>query len=349
MSDLPSPEDDLDHLSTVEREAAEWIVKQSENFSANDEAKLATWLALSPEHYRVYVEMAETSALLDGLKFRLPSMKTAKPTPKRHVLSRRASVWALSGLAASALVVTSILYVRAHRYDDFTDSAVTALGERRQLDLPDGSTVLLNTDSAIEVAFAANERHLRLVRGEAFFTVAKNPRRPFVVEAGNMTVRAVGTAFDVRLRQDALNVLVTEGKVRVNHVVDANSPAPNTPVIEGPILSAGHFGEIALEKALKPLAEALVVSEVEPRSIKNTLAWQEGRLEFSDTTLAEVVAEFNRYNRHQIVITDPELAARRFGGAFASHQSEPFLELLEQSFGVVAISRGDKTEIRLGK
>jgi transmembrane sensor len=113
-----------------------------------------------------------------------------------------------------------------------------------------------------------------------------------------------------------------------------------------PLLEVGHMARVAFDSDRAPAPEGLVVSAIEERVMKSALAWQEGRLEFFETPLAEVVAEFNRYNRHKIVIADPELAARRFGGAFASHQIEPFLELLEQSFGVVAEHHSTETVIR---
>jgi len=253
----------------------------------------------------------------------------------------------MAGLAAMLVLGFGLWFLQLRARDHFEQIASTQLGETRRVELPDGSTAVLNTNTVVEFSFDKEERRVRLLGGEAYFTVAKNPARPFIVQAGRLAVRAVGTAFDVRLHTDSLSVLVTEGKVSVNNVVPRSeageAPVPARTI---PILAAGHMGRLALDPDRAPSPEGMLVSAMEERGLRNALAWQEGRLEFFDTPLSEVVAEFNRYNRHKLVITDPELAAQRFGGGFASHEAEPLLELLEQSFGVVTEVRGSETLLR---
>jgi transmembrane sensor len=242
------------------------------------------------------------------------------------------------------------------------------LGELRGVARPDGSIVQLNTDSAVNVQFSSSERRLRLTRGEAHFTVARNRVRPFTVSAGGVDVRAVGTVFNVRLRSAAVEVLVTEGNVMVGderqrpHPIGAESadvrdaPPPDgsadagrlsPPSLANRALAAGEKITIPLvprSSAVSTPATSVVVPVVE---IERTLAWQERRLEFVSAPLAEMVAEFNRYNRRKLVIVDAALAAQRFGGVFRLDDSSGFVRTLEVNFGVVAEQRADATILRL--
>lgn len=226
---------------------------------------------------------------------------------------------------------------------------VTEVGGFRRYELPDGSVATLNTDSRIEVGYTESERRVALVRGEAHFEVMKDKVHPFIVSAGGVDVRAVGTAFNVRYRAEGVEVMVTEGKVAV-----AGPEAPKA-VTQGDVTPVkGEAAEplylIAGERTVVSLAPdqppAPVVT-VAPSEIKQALAWQERRLEFEETPLALMVEEINRYNRTKLVIADPRLAGRTFGGSFPSGDYEAFVRLLEQNFGVVAERRSDEIRLRL--
>lgn len=334
-------------LTESERVAAEWVLRQAQGLTVEQERDLARWLAEDPRHGGLLAEMEATARLLDGMKFQKPAPPAAGPAAAGGLTRRR--FLAAAGLAA-AVAVGLVTWRSADREPAaYTLSAATGLGEFRRLDLPDGSRVLLNTSSAVEITYGEHARRVRLLSGQAFFEVAKNPARPFIVQAGKVAVRAVGTAFEVRLREATLDVLVTEGRVRVSGEVPADPSVPAGGVDLGPELGVGHRAQLALDADRASRSAAMVVSTVEPRALSAATAWQEGRLAFFDQPLADVVAEFNRYNRHKIVIADEVLAARRFGGGFASHEVEPFIELLEQSFGVVAEQRGAETVLRRGR
>lgn len=334
-------------LTESERVAAEWVLRQAQGLSADQERDLARWQAEDPRHGGLLAEMEETSRLLDGMKFQSPAAPVATSEAQPAVSRRRF----LRGIGiAAAVALGFVTWQFAGRSPaDFTLSASTGLGEFRRLDLPDGSQVILNTDTSVEIAYDDRVRQVRLLGGQAFFEVAKNPARPFIVQAGKVAVRAVGTAFEVRLRAATLDVLVTEGRVRVSGEVPSDPSVPSGGVDLGPELVVGHRAQLALDADRASRSAAMVVSTVEPRALRAATAWQEGRLAFFDQPLADVVAEFNRYNRRKIVIADEGLAARRFGGGFASHQVEPFIELLEQSFGVVVEQRGEETVLRRGR
>jgi transmembrane sensor len=205
----------------------------------------------------------------------------------------------------------------------------TTSGGYQRMTLPDGSVVELNASSEVRVKYSANERRVQLLRGEANFIVAKNKARPFWVEAGLVSVRAVGTAFNVRLGLREVEVLVTEGRVEVNHEALA-APAAAFPV-ELPVLVAGQRLVIPLEAQMTQIE----VQALSPAMICETLAWQGPRLVFVETPLAEVAAQFNQHNPVQLVLGDPELAALPVGGSFKAENVEAFVRLLASDSDIV--------------
>ena len=332
----------------AEKQAAQWVLRRQKPLSPREERAFAKWLE-TPEHAVLFAEMSETSEMLDGLRIHAPEGTVPFETPAFP--ARRRTGWIKISAVAAGLALAGWLGWRqfAPAYRAYAVSVATDVGGLRTVDLPDGSIIRLNTDSEVQVTYSRAERRLRLIHGEAYFSVAKNPNRPFWVEVGPVAVRAVGTAFNIRMQPDAVSVLVTEGKVRV---VDGDGRiAAQTKAIEdmGPLLTVGHLGQVPIDAKPSQACESMVVSSVAPRALQSVMAWQQGRLDFYERPLSEVVAEFNRYNHHKIVIADAALASRRFGGAFASHQIAPLLELLEQSFGVVSEEHADETVIRLAK
>lgn len=338
----------------VETAAAEWVLRREHGMHGEDQRAFRRWLDQDPGHARVFAEMEETSRLLDRMRTDAP--REASPSARATGAQRRPVSYVPYLRAALAVAaVVAVVFVGWQKLavaaPTFVESAATQVGGLRELDLPDGSVVLLNTSTAIKVSYLESERRVELLRGEAYFTVAKNPSRPFWVQAGQVAIRAVGTAFNVRLLPTAVDVLVIEGKVRVGEVNGDHLPSSpsNQAVDAGSLLTGGHIAQVPLGANLAPFPAAMIITPIESRAANSALAWRQGRLEFFDTPLSEVVAEFNRYNQHKIVIDDPVLASRRFGGAFASHHIKPLLELLQQSFGVVSENRGDETVIRLAR
>ncbi|HRG57142.1 MAG TPA: FecR domain-containing protein, partial [Lacunisphaera sp.] len=203
-------------------------------------------------------------------------------------------------------------------------------------------------------AFPPAERRIRLERGEAHFTVAKNPDRPFIVEAGGVSVRAVGTAFNVRLDSKAVEVLVTEGKVRVDDTASGRSllAAPAgvdpavLPTLGHPILGAGQ--KVVVTPEAERVSAGIAATAVSVDEIQRTLSWQERRLDFDLAPLSEIVAEFNRYSRHKLVIGDPVLAEKRFGGSFRPDDQAGFVRMLQENFGVTVQETETATVLRAG-
>jgi len=212
------------------------------------------------------------------------------------------------------------------------DRYATPVGGFASVPMADGSNVTLNTDSQIRIALTDAERRVELRHGEAFFEVSKDPTRPFVVRAGSKRVIAVGTKFSVRREGDDIEVIVTEGKVRVeDEGVARSSPAGGSADVfltPGSIARAGEAGLLVQRKTL-PEAE-------------EQLSWRTGMLLFRNQTLADAIAEFNRYNVRKIVIHDSAVAAMRIEGNFRATNVEAFVRLLESGFPVRAQNDGDQ-------
>lgn len=321
----------------VEAAAAVWLSLRDRGMSESETAEFMRWLQQSPKHGEIFAELDavwkdfDRAGAIRPAATTLPEPDLLEPRPAGR---RRAFLAGWRALAAAAAAV-AVGWLGWQQLAAARPTVETPVGAFQKFDLPDGSVVQLNTDSAIKVHYSEVERRIELLRGEAHFDVAKNPARPFVVAANRVAVRAVGTAFNVRLREDAVDVLVTEGKVQVNDTLRGASLLPAGPDRAGPpLLMQGE--RVVVPLAAVAAAVPAAVSEVAPVEVRRALAWQERRLEFEDMPIGEVVAEFNRYNQTKLLLADPALQARRFSGTFRSDGYEAFVRLLEENFGVAA-------------
>jgi transmembrane sensor len=354
----PSAGDGDSGAKAIEQAAANWLALHDRGLLPAQEAQFRRWLEADERNARIFAQMRQTWTLLDDVS-------EAKTTsgweaeidrlPRRPTSIRGRAPLALA-LAAAAAIAFAYMGSsrRPYRVDTpFLETAATEVGRMETLNLPDGSVVQLNTDSAVDVRFSASERGIALLRGEAHFIVARNPARPFIVSADKVAVRAVGTAFNVRLRADAVEVLVTEGQVDVDPgapLPAARSTSSNSAVRPlPPRLTAGQKATIPFTPPASTGVEAAfaTVAPVAREEIGRALAWREQKLEFVSVPLADIVAEFNRYNRTKFVIPDAELAARHFGGTFKADDPDTFVHLLKTTFDVVADRRGQEIALSL--
>lgn len=347
MSNFPPDPSEKNGLSAIEQKAAEWLVLRDRGLTRAQQQEFQAWRQADARHQEVYAELVEAWASFDRLRNPTPIAIKTCAGPNIAARGRGSRFrWIAGGLAAAAAITFAFVgWSSLHRnVDSYKTEAATEVGGMQKLILPDGSVIQLNTDTAVAVQFNAAERRVTLQHGEAHFHVAKNPAVPFIVSASGVAVRAVGTAFNVRMRNTAVEVLVTEGKVRVDDAVRGNTLLSRTRSGETPLLVAGQRAWLSIAPATAQISAARI-TPVAPPEIGQSLAWQTHRLEFVATPLAEMVAEFNRYNRHKLVIVDERLATQRFGGTFSAGDSEEFVRLLEADFGVVA--ERDEAEIRL--
>jgi transmembrane sensor len=328
-----------------ENQAAAWAWRLDRGLSAEEQDALFDWLAEDPSHAGLLSRQKKVWKRLDSLSAwhpehsSRPNPDLLAPKPKPGI-SRL--VW-FSMAAAAALVVGFFLFqeVSSSRSTyPISESIAEAKPEIRNL-LEDGSTVKLKEGAEVTVHFSVSERRVRLEKGEAFFIVAKDPRRPFVVEVQGVDVSAIGTAFNVRLGVESVEVLVAEGIVQVaSSSDDGVSPELN----EKPRFEAHQRAIISLSSRLVE-PQVAVLSKAE---IQRVLAWQHGAMTFAAKPLAEIIDELNRLNETQLTIVDPDLASERFTGTFLSSNVEGFVSVLKNGYGVNARMRGS-SEILLSK
>ncbi len=333
----------------LQGEAAEWICRHDDGLTAGEQEQFARWRQ-DPARAAAFARLQATWGALDRVGELWPAGRMAEDPDFALPSPRRRFFWLGPTLLAAAAAVTMLLVLRrpvtSTPPSEFRRGQ-TAVGEQRRLELSDGSVVQLNTDTAVSIDYSAAERRVNLSRGEAHFAVAKNPDRPFIVAVGGVAVRAVGTAFDVRLRADSIEVLVTEGKVRVDNAMGGSTLLPATDATAAPLLFAGQRILIPIG-ATSPMAPA-GVAPPPATEIARELSWQRGRLQFGPTPLREVVAEFNRYNPHQLIIADPQIGAFRIGGTFRLDGYEDFVRVLEDNYGVQARRGPDATWLSKAK
>jgi transmembrane sensor len=228
-------------------------------------------------------------------------------------------VWATA--AAVLLVIGALLWAYRGRADRY----VTDIGEQRIVTLSDGSVITLNTATEIRLHFSTDRRGVELVSGQANFEVAKDAARPFIVIAGNRSVRAVGTQFDVFKSGDRVTVTLIEGKVTV-------TPAVASPASTVRSLNARR-DEIVLV-AGEQLSYGLKSGPTAPKNadIPRVESWRAGKLDFSDTPLTEAITEANRYSVIQIVLKAPAFKDARISGRFEAGRNDLFAEGLEGYF-----------------
>lgn len=334
----------------IDAEAAAWLSLRDKGMTEEQTTDFMHWLQRDPRNAEAFASLDQVWRSLDPLSVLSEEGESPRPdrlAPRPKLPARRSSGYAWLGIAAALFL--GFVAFGAYRWHQATvPTAETLVGGFQEIALPDGSVVQLNTDSAVRIRYTEKLRQIDLVRGEAHFSVAKNAERPFVVGVDNVAVRAVGTAFNVRRRPDSVEVLVTEGKVQVQDAKRGGSLLGVSSHGATPLLEAGEKALVPFSARSRDVSASTpaVVAPVAPAEVERSLAWQEHRLEFESTPLAEVVQEFNRYNAHKLVIEDPRLAARRFGGSFRVDAYEPFVQLLERSFGVEVRREGQRTLLR---
>lgn len=291
----------------VNEAATRWALRDP--LDEGQQAQLDAWLAENPRHEGALLR-ARAALSLIGSTLVPDETSSFASLPAR--LNRR---WVLAGVggAMAAAIAGLVGWPRL-----MGEHVQTARGEIRRLPLADGSIATIDTGSDMRVVLASDSRRIALRQGQAWFQVAKDRKRPFIVDAGIAQVRAVGTAFSVSRTGDIVNVAVTEGTVAV-WPSDADGTMN--------ILQAGQY-------AIFNGADAAPSTGTAPAAIARALAWREGEISLQDEPLSNAVAQFNRYNHQQLVIVDPDLGREHLVGLFKIDNPTDFARTLEASFGV---------------
>jgi len=311
----------------VEAEAAEWLIRRDRpRHSAEADEEFSRWLEADKRHRAAYVRLEAGWKRSQRLATLRPFDEPADPdllAPvgrdqrfERANPYRRASI----GLAAATIIAAILTYFAIDHAN--WRPYETVVGGFERVELPDGSTMRLNTDTKIRTHITPTRRRVVLVRGEALFSVAPDKKRPFDVEVNGTTVQAVGTEFSVRLHEDKrIEVLVSEGLVAVdssNFSIFRRQPRP--------ILARGDRAIVPDKQAAKEQPgtnispERIQIDQISEAAIDRKHAWISGGVWFEGESLNEAVAEFNRYNRSRLIVTDPGISQAPISGRFMNNE-----------------------------
>ncbi|HWT97729.1 MAG TPA: FecR domain-containing protein [Terriglobales bacterium] len=309
-------------------EARHWYVRlQDDAVTQVERRAFARWLTADADHRRAWDTLMDQLRHLEHdlaaaaplLAARYPmgtpgtispasaaAIATVIPFPQR--LARRQAL-RLAAAVGTVLLGGGLLVRHLADGDDFQ----TGPAERRQVQLADGSAIEIGSDTDLAVNFTTEERLIRLHGGDAFFAVAADAARPFIVQAGDVRVQALGTQFSLRARDETLDITVREHAVAV---AVPGEPTRRVAAGEGMRVTAGRMGAIA------------------PVDLDVAEAWRQDRMVFTDAALADVVAEIERYRHGQIIITDQALAALRVSGSFRADDTDAALRIIAAALPV---------------
>ncbi len=322
----------MSRASDISDEAADWLIRVEAQSTPELWDDLQKWLDADPRHRAAFVRLRVAWHRADALKYLRPpdgvidpellsSERSAGRSIATGSVQRRQLLLAASAVAVGAGVLwwSGIFAL---------ESFVTPVGGSRQVVLQDGSTLRLNTDTRLQVHISRYSRNARLLRGEALFQVAFDPRRPFDVHVAGASIRAVGTEFSLRITDpDRVAVLVLEGRVVVT--------APTTRASRHDDLR--WVREVSTDQVAAVTPEGIAVQRLDHSDVVDRLAWTAGQLIFTGRALSEAVQEFNRYNARPIIIADSELEGLRIGGTFSATDPLSFVAALQHSFPIRAI------------
>ena len=329
-------------------EAAEWVVRLDAGpLPPEEQLRFDAWLAADSRHHGAYVRarsewlglerlaaLARNSALTE-IRLAPPDVRPTTAAGRKIPTLRpshhgRRYVQIAAGVAAVALLLGALWYTQSLHGQTFASE----IGEVRNIELADGSHLTLNTNTRATVAFRDHQRSVNLEQGEALFKVAHDAFRPFVVHANEVHIKAVGTAFTVRVDDTRTDVLVTEGTVEV-------SREDVTGKMQVRRVTANQRAVLASPQS-RPDIEA-----VKPEVIVRELAWRNGKASFAGEPLGSAAAEINRHSRHPIHVDDPELAARPVVGIFNANDSEGFARAAAATFGATVIRENGEIHLRV--
>ncbi|MDX2367355.1 MAG: FecR domain-containing protein [Colwellia sp.] len=322
-------------------DASDWIAKIDRDLTEQEKSALRTWLLLTPKNTEVLLEVAHLWDKMDDLS-RLSDLfpQTSPSTSKKY------SAW-LGALAASVIfIITLGFYQSGFNFSSFGQAEQpiivamqmnyqTGIGESNTINLPDNSEIILNTNSFVQVRYTATARIIDLQRGEIHIDVAHDKSRPLSVIAGGKVIQAVGTAFNVEVHNDLVELIVTDGKVLVastNNAVEKTDfdemakrlPKNSMAISEGEKVDLDLTGKI-IEKVVK----------VDAIEVAARLSWRQGNLIFRGESLAEAMAEIGRYTDIKFELSDDEqLQHVQVAGMFKTGDVTGLLEVLSNNFNI---------------
>ena len=301
---------------SIRSQAADWLA-QMQNPDATPETQDAfeQWRNADIRHALAFEQCRSLWLMTQELKNDADIQRELDSARARKKSNARNNRWYMFAAAATFLVISvGVFFQRSPQPIEYS----TAIAEQRLIQLEDGSSALLNTDSALQVRFTSNKREVLLKKGEAYFTVAKDKQRPFEVVAAKSSVRAVGTEFNVALLNHKLTLDVTEGIVEFKTKTVTDNLLTSK-VTQGEAINF-HSGDSKLV--------------IQPANAARISAWKARKIYFSADTLEDAIAEYNRYTRKKIVILHDDLKHQKISGVFNIDDTDTFIFSLEQLLDV---------------
>lgn len=324
--------------SPEEWAAAACLRKGSDDWSSEDQAELESRLK-DPGHLQAYQSVAGAWRAL-GRHAAAPELENFRREAVERVrrkdsadgrLSKPGMKWAVAASLTLILSLTAALLLSLRSEIVYE----TGIGEQRIVELADRSRIALDAKTSVRVRFSGDSRVVKLLDGQAQFMVARDPRRPFRVDVGEHTITAVGTSFNVDHTDQGMQVAMVEGKVVVSVVRPRALDSRVAPLLaalsESRDLVAGQVLRVDPDGQTQLLANA---------DIAAAIAWRQGKIILTDTTLGEAVRRFNRYSRMQIAIDEPEIEALHVSGVFECGDTEAFIEAIQSSLPITAVPEG---------
>ncbi len=320
--------------SDLENAASQWAARIDRDLTPEEQDEYMSWLAADPSHreaIRLYqwcwdefdriAGMRNTNhalADIDGIA-RDKTIEEGKKGVRTTLVAFTAASLAIAASVFLAVLLWSEFGKGNTIVSDPQDSLNWARVER--LELGDGSLIEINRGALVESRYSTTERRVRLIRGEANFTVAKEFQRPFVVEAAGASIRAVGTEFNVRITEDMLDVTVREGKVSFQSM-----PHSETRTTSEELVSIGQQARMLLDSK----TGRIEVSNLAPQQLETKLIWQPKEMDLDAMPLSEIIEELNRRNPIKISLGDPSLGSQRLSGFIWSDDVRGFIDMMRE-------------------
>lgn len=345
-----------DKLSKIEQEAIDWLVllDDDEPITKIQKQQLTHWLSQSPDHVKELTRLNQFWKNNILTELNIPTVQQTQANEHQASWFNRKAMLAFSFVLVCFAPVFMYLFNQQPVAETSNGVYITAVGQNKTHTMSDGSTIDLNTNTKILVNYTASNRNIRLLNGEAHFSVAKDSSRPFNVFTPKGRVQAVGTAFNIDLNQSLLGVLVTEGKISVakhtgiaslQNSADEFLPPQNIDLLG--YMTAGQAITIDTTKSTDELKADMQNSmqSLNQDELNKRQAWVAGNIVFSGEPLSAVVAQLNRYTEHNIVITDPSISNLHIGGRFKLNEIDKIFSALEQDFGLAVNKNGNNIYI----
>ncbi len=321
--------------------------------------RLEKWLRASPEHVQAYLEVAagwselptadpegriDLQAILARARSRgdenIVPLRSPQVDARRPSTPARARPWMIAAsLALMAILLGAGSRLLAHR-EGRTYS--TRIGEQRTLVLADGSTITLNALTTVRVHMTAQARTITLIRGQANFHDVDEPDRPFIVQTGDSSVRAIGTQFDVDQEPDRTVVTVLAGQVAVTQSLDWIETVGRRELLQDLADPADKLKAVLVPAGEQVTLLAQNIPAPTPVDVGAATAWMRQRLVFDDTPLAEVAQQFNRYGKRRLVIADPSLLAVGVSGSYSASDPDALIAFLRSQPTLHVSETGDE-------